>query len=316
MTDILPTITSMEVFMENRFESNLVSLFTAVDKSVKNLFKWINTFSWTYNGNLSGKSMIKENVKAAGGKITGVLRCSLQWNDADTKGNVDYDLHCKTPFTQIDYSNKKDNRTGGWLDVDMIRPSNIGIENITWQSKLLDGKYEFVVDTFCSGNNTGFKVEIEYDGNVFNYHCNRTTAYKSKTNVATITVKDGVMSIAHHLPETSSSRNLWNLETNQFHKVNLVCTSPNHWLDNNIGTKEYFFMLQDCKTDVATRAFHVDQLNSELMSVRKDIDTLGNYKLVEPADKQLSGIGFNSTVHDEVIVKVKGSHSRVLKITF
>jgi len=315
MSDILPNSTSIEVFMENKMENNLVSLFTTKDKLTKNLFKWNNPFSWTYNGNLSGKSMIKDNVKAAGGKITGVLRCSLQWNDEDTQGNVDYDLHCRTPFANIYYSNKKCNNSGGWLDVDMIRPSKVGIENITWQNKLPNGKYQFVVDTFCNGSNTGFKVEIEFDGNVFNYHCNKTTACKSITKVATVTVLNGVMSIEHHLSESSSSRILWNLETNQFHKVNLVCTSPNHWGDNNIGTKEYFFMLQDCKTSDATRAFHIDQLNSELMSNRKAIDMLGNYKLVEPSEKQLSGIGFNSTVRDEIIIKVKGSHQRILKIT-
>ncbi len=64
------------------------------------------------------------------------------------------------------------------------------------------------------------------------------------------------------------------------------------------------------------RAFHTDQLNSELMSVRKAIDVLGNYKMVEPSPKQLSGIRFNSTVRDELIVRVKGSHQRVLKIVF
>jgi hypothetical protein len=52
------------------------------------------------------------------------------------------------------------------------------------------------------------------------------------------------------------------------------------------------------------------------MSNRKAIDLLGNYKLVEPSNNQLSGVGFNSTVRDEIIVKVKGSHQRVLKIQF
>ena len=33
-------------------------------------------------------------------------------------------------------------------------------------------------------------------------------------------------------------------------------------------------------------------------------------------EKQIAGIGFNSTVKDELIVKVSGSHKRVLKIKF
>lgn len=316
MKDILPTCTSVEAFVENRFENNLVSLFTTKNKTAKNLLKWNNPFSWTYNGNLSGKSMIKDNVKAAGGKINGILRCSLQWNDEDTKGIVDYDLHCKTPFDIIYYANKRCHSSGGWLDVDMIRPKKVGVENITWQDKLPDGKYEFMVHTFCSGSNTGFKVEIEFDGQIFNYHYKHTTAFKSYTKVATVTVVNGVMSIKHHLDEQTSSKKLWNLDTNQFHKVSLICESPNHWGDNKVGTKEIFFFIQGCKTSDKMRAFHVDQLHSDLLPVRKAIDLLGNFLVIEPADKQLSGIGFNSTVKEELILKLKGTFERTIKVQF
>ena len=75
-------------------------------------------------------------------------------------------------------------------------------------------------------------------------------------------------------------------------------------------------MIQDCKVSNAMRAFHVDQLNSELMSVRKAIDLLGNYKMVEPSDKQLSGVGFNCTQREELVVRVSGSHKRLIKIQF
>ncbi len=314
MSEILPNITSMELFVENKHESNLVSLFTSANQS-KNLFKWNNSFSWTYKGNLSGKSMIKENVKLAGGKTEGIVRCSLQWNDKDTKGILDFDLHCRqTHGSEIYYANKKCHKTGGWLDVDMIRPSNVGIENITWDKKIPDGNYTFFVRNFDGGRNNGFKVEIEFGGTIFNYHYKNNVS--SDIQVATITVEKGNISIKHHLEETNSNKKIWNVETNQFHKVNLLCTSPNYWGDNNIGTKEYFFMLQDCKADEAMRSFHPDQLNSELMSVRKAIDLLGNYKMVEPSNKQLSGLGFNSTVRDEIIVKLKGTHQRVIKIIF
>lgn len=92
MSDILPNAQSLEVFMENKFQSHLVSLFTAKDKTAKNLFKWSNPFSWTYNGNLSGKSMIKEEVKLKGGKVDGVLRFSMMWADGNGD-NSDLDLH-------------------------------------------------------------------------------------------------------------------------------------------------------------------------------------------------------------------------------
>lgn len=315
MRDILPSCTSIEAFMENRFEGNMVALITANANS-KPIFKWSNPFSWTYNGNLAGKSQIKENVKAVGGKVTGLLRCSLQWNDEDTKGIMDYDLHCQTPFHSIYYGSKNCYRSNGNLDVDMIRPSKIGIENITWQKQMPDGRYEFSVKHFSGDTNHGFKVEIEFDGNVFNYYHEKSTNYGSLTKVATVTVKNGEMSIVHHLPETSSSKTIWGVESGQFHKVNLVCLSPNHWGTNEVGNKHYFFMLDGCASDTPLRAFHNEYLNSDLLQHRKVMEVLADTTRIAPATEQLSGLGFNATVNDELIVKLKGSFQRTIKIKF
>lgn len=316
MKDILPGCTSIEAFLENRMEGNMVSLTTANTPDSKPIFKWDNNYSWTYNGNLAGKSMIKDNVKAVGGKITGVLRTSLQWNDEDTKGIVDFDLHCKTPNSEIYFSNKKDNINKGWLDVDMVRPSSIGIENITWQDKLKDGNYVFFVKNFCGGSNKGFKVEIEFDGNTYNYYYPNSTSYKQDIQIATITVKNGNIEIKHHLQESSNSKEIYGLESNQFHKVNLVCLSPNHWDTNNVGNKHYFFMLDKAKSPTSIRSFHAENLIPELANHRKVLEVLGNTTMIEPFDKQLSGLGFNATVKDELIVKLSGTHKRVVKIKF
>lgn len=315
MRDILPSCTSIEAFMENRFEGNMVALITANETS-KPIFKWSNPFSWTYNGNLAGKSQIKENVKAVGGKVTGLLRCSLQWNDEDTKGIMDYDLHCQTPFHSIYYGSKNCYRSNGNLDVDMIRPSKIGIENITWQRQMPDGRYEFSVKHYSGGANNGFKVEIEFDGNTFNYYFDKPTSLSSQTRVATVTVKNGEMSIVHHLPETSSSKTIWGVESGQFHKVNLVCLSPNHWGTNEVGNKHYFFMLDGCASDTPLRAFHNEYLNSDLLQHRKVMEVLADTTRIAPATEQLSGLGFNATVNDELIVKLKGSFQRTIKIKF
>jgi len=43
---------------------------------------------------------------------------------------------------------------------------------------------------------------------------------------------------------------------------------------------------------------------------------LGETTKLSPTPKMLAGIGFNGTVSDELIVRVKGSHQRVLKIVF
>jgi hypothetical protein len=319
MSDILPNCTSVEAFLTNKHEGNMVSLTTANDFDSKPIFKWSNNYSWTYNGNLAGKSQIKENVKAVGGKITGVLRCSLQWNDDDTKGIIDLDLHCKTPFTEIYYGVKKDSTSGGWLDVDMINPSTIGIENVTWQTVLKDGVYRFFVHNF-SGHirNKGFKAEIEFDGCIYNYF--HKTPFTGKIDIATIKVKNGVMDITHHLPATEGegvNKEIYGLETNNFQKVNLVCLSPNHWGENNVGNKHYMFMLDNCKSPTSIRSFHAENLISELANHRAVLEILGNTTMIEPTDKQqLSGLGFNSTIKEELIVRLQGSHRRIIKIKF
>lgn len=316
MSDILPSCTSVEAYLKNNHTGNMVTLTTANNSDSKSIFKWSNNYSWTFNGNLAGKSEIKDNVKAVGGKITGVLRCSLQWNDEDTPGIMDYDLHCITPKAEIYFSNKKDPFTKGWLDIDMIKPTKIGIENITWQDDLKDGDYKFFVRHFSGENNKGFKVEIEFDGVTYNYFYQLPTSYKQDVNVATVTVKNGVISIKHHLPESNLNKEIYGLETNNFHKVNLICLSPNHWDDNKVGNKHYFFMLDGCKSPVSIRSFHNENLIPELLKHRKVMEVLGATNNIPSTDKQLSGLGFNATVKDELIVKLQGTHKRMLKIKF
>lgn len=197
----------------------------------------------------------------------------------------------------------------------MINPTKIGIENITWQSTLKDGNYRFYVRNYSSHTrHHGFKFEIEFDNTTYNYFYNKP--FVDVVNVATIFVKNGVMNITHHLPETSSSKDLYNLSTNEFHKVNLVCLSPNHWDENNIGNKHYFFMLDGCKCPTSIRSFHAENLLPELAQHRKVLEVLGNTTMISPSDKQLSGLGFNATVRDELIVKLQGSFKRVIKIKF
>lgn len=315
MSDILPTCTSIEAYLNNNMEGNLCVL-TTTDAAYesKPIFKWGNNYSWTFNGNLAGKSQIKENVKSVGGDVSGIVRCSLQWNDEDTKGIVDFDLHSRGK-NHIYYNNNGSTHScGGKLDTDMINPTKIGIENIFWKNKIDDGIYNFEVLNYNSKSNLGFKVEIEFNDQTFNY--SKLGNIKGVTKIATLTVKNGKFTIKHLLPEINSSKEYWGLETNNFHKVNLVCLSPNHWGDNNFGNLHYMFMLEGCKTTTPVRGFHNENLIPDLLTHKKVMEVLGTTNMIEPTDNQLSGIGFNSTVKDELIVKCKGSHNRMLKIKF
>lgn len=328
MKKILPSCSSVEAFLMNTHKGNMVSLTTAKNPKSKPIFKWSNNYSWTFNGNLAGKSLIKEAVKSEGGKIDGALRFSIIWNE-DGKDIVDFDAHAQEPRggTEIAYDTQYRKDRGGMrtamsgqLDVDMISPARMGVENIVWDklSKMGNGIYRLWVRNFDGGSNKGFKAEIECGGETYSYHYDKPVLGRGKDiHVANVKLADGQFTVEHIIPESAvASKDIYGLETNRFHKVNLVCLSPNHWGDNNVGNKHYFFMLEDCKSPVSIRSFHIENLIPELASHRKVLEVLGATRMLEPAEKQLSGLGFNATVRDELIVKLSGTHKRMMKIIF
>lgn len=322
MKDILPGCTMVEALLKNAHEGNMVSLTTANDPESKPIFKWSNNYSWTFNGNLAGKSEIKSAVKNAGGKVDGVLRFSIAWN-YNGKDILDFDAHALEPNgTQIYYGSYKGkgNQTtmSGMLDVDMIRPTHEGVENIVWSNlkKMQDGVYKFWIKNFDGNANTGFKAEVEFNEEIYTYEFNKPVSSKQDVQIAEVTLKGGCFTIKHLLPETASSKEVYGLETNEFHKVNLVCLSPNHWDENKAGNKHYFFMLDNCKSPVSIRSFHNENLIPELLKHRKVMEVLGGINNIDSTDKQLSGLGFNATVRDELIVKLSGTFKRMIKIKF
>lgn len=321
MENILPQCTSVEALLLNKHDGHMVSLTTSNVLDSKPLFKWDNNFSWTFAGNIAGKSMIKSAVKSAGGKVNGVLRFSIMWNE-DGKEVLDFDAHAVEPDGNHIYFGhcKETNSTmSGMLDVDMIRPRNLGVENIVWSDlkRMKNGTYNFSIENFDGGANKGFKAEIEVDGEIYSYEYNRTVGLKKAVLIATVTLNNGVFTINHDLPEVeSSSKAIYGLNTNEFHRVRLVCSSPNHWGDNKVGNKHYMFMLEDCKCPTAIRSFHNENLLPELAEHRKVLEVLGNTNMIEPSDNQLSGLGFNATVRDELVVKLGGNFKRIVKIKF
>lgn len=317
--DILPQLTELEVLLENRHIPNMMSLIAPKNAESKSMFKWANGFSWSYSGNITDS--MKERVKAAGGKVDGDLRFSIQWND-NGDNHDDLDAHCHEPRGghHIHFSSKLSSKTDGRLDVDIIRPQGVAVENITWpnRKKMLQGKHLFLVHNYTSRNaQSGFTAEIEFDGEIHSFSYPNPLRRGQKVEVANVILKGEEFTIEPLLKSEQSPREEWNLTTQKFHSVSACMYSPNYWDDNHgIGHRHYFFIVKDCKNDEKPYGFFNEFLDDKLREHRKVFEVLGSKMRAEESEEQLSGLGFSSTKPNSLVVRAKGSFTRVLRILF
>jgi hypothetical protein len=301
LAKVLPKTTGLSLYLENSALGSFVSMTAPVHEESKSLFRWGNDFAWSYDGNVTDS--IKEKVKRAGGMVEGVdLRVSLAWSNFD-----DLDLHCVMPSGQhVFYGNKM-----GILDVDM----NAGgghtrepVENMRWVG-LQNGVYRFAVQQFSKRESVdvGFTVEIESALGI------ETMSY-SKAVTGQIPVVDVLVNqnrVAQISPSPvvtagSISTEKWGLRTLNLTRVNSVLLSPNHWDDNAVGNKHWFFILEGCKNPLPCRGIYNEFLHPRLEKHRKVFEVLGDKIKCPVEDSQLSGVGFSSTKSDKVTVVATG----------
>lgn len=370
LTDVVPRATSIELLVENRHAGNLVSLVAPANPNSEPLFKWSNRFSWSYNGDFADN--MRAAVVSAGGRVDGVLRFTHSWNHPEAGRNASLmDLHVFLPGSslhkdgihntypsghRVGWNMRNDGLTKGIQDVDYVNPAPanyIPIENITFPTlkSLPEGVYTFKIHnwSFRAPTTSGFRAEIEFDGQIFQYEQLAPLKHHEWVTLAEVTLKNGVFTIDHKLAANKSSKDLWGVTTNTFRRVTVAMLSPNYWLDpeqvertptrvyrsgqeaevtktvtldltggtsEGVGNKHYFFMLDGCRNEGVARGFYNEFLNSKLEEHRKVFEMVGAKMKTDESSQQLSGLGFSSTQRNSVIVKVKGAFTRTLKVIF
>lgn len=341
--NILPTAKDIEIYLENKHTSNMVSLIAPKNKDAKTMFKWDNGISWAYSGNITD-SDITQRVQNAGGRIDGVLRFSHSWNYDGMRNGSLMDLHVFMPGSnqKVEYKNGKEihnnygnnervgwnhrrhSLSGGVQDVDYTSIAPVGyipVENTTFPSidKLKEGIYTFKIHNWNFRNPTtgGFKAEIAFDGQVYRFIRKEPLQHKEWITLAKLELKNGHFEIVEMMENDTTPIEIWGLKTNQFVPVSVISYSPNYFDEQDgIGHKHLFFFLKNCVNPEDPNGYYNEFLKNELLEHKRVFETLGAKCHVEDTEDQLSGIGFSMTKRAELIVKVKSATERIMKVKF
>jgi hypothetical protein len=313
MANIVPQAQSIDVMLTNAAARNFMSLTAPVHPDAGRLFSWDNGFAWSYDGNVTDS--VKEKVKRAGGNVDAEMRVSLAWFNFD-----DLDIHVREPDGNVVYFRNK----CGKLDVDM----NAGgghtrepVENVSWARRPADGFYTVMVNQYSQRETSevGFVLEVEADGVVQTFTYSR--AVKGTVTALELQVKNGALVTISardtNIVAGSAPVEKWGVTTEQFVPVDTILASPNHWGGQAKGNKHWFFILKGCKNPEPARGIYNEFLTSELTHHRKVFEVLGNKTKCPVVDDQLSGVGFSSTRHDTVVVRVTGPRmQKAYSVTF
>jgi hypothetical protein len=175
--------------------------------------------------------------------------------------------------------------------------------------KLRDGQYTFKIHNWTLRQPTqgGFRAEIEFGGQVFQYDHPEPLKHKEWIALAVATLKNGTFTIEHKHPVGASSQDMWGLKTGQFVKVNTVCLSPNYWGNNATGNKHTFFVLDGCACDQNMRGIYNEFLHPRLETHRKVFEVIGDKTQCKPIPGHLAGLGFSSTKKDTFVARVRSN---------
>jgi hypothetical protein len=321
VSDILPSVQSLEVFLENRLEGNFVNIVAPIDPEAPTIFTWDNGFSWCYNTGFADS--IKEKVKKAGGRVDGYLRASSAWYNYD-----DLDIHMYERAARnyhLYYGNRNlETPCGGILDVDMNAGGGTTrepVENIIYASekKLKEGIYEIVVNNYClrESTNSGFEVELECNGETWVFRFANSPRDLQNINVVTFEYKKGVgIKILKGEGENKNvvtTKLVNGLGTNKFHKVSTMMFSPNYWGNNVVGNKHFIFTLLGARSEAIPRAFFNEFLRNDLLTQHKRVfEVIGGKIKIEDTSDQLCGLGFSETQRAELIIKANGKLFKLL----